>query len=91
MEKLLSSIKSLHNFLPWWIKIPVAFIGFIIGSYMTVELWVIDKAKTVVESVKTEVRYLKQYNKDHAERVERELIMLRSTTDEIHKFLREKK
>jgi hypothetical protein len=81
--------KALLDKIPWYVKIPLTSIGAIIGAYMGFEAWVVSKANTVVEPVKTEVSYFKQYSKDHQERVERELIMIRSEQSETNRLLLE--
>lgn len=61
----MNHLQKLHNFLPWWIRYPIAVIGFIIGTYMTVENWVIGKANTVVEPARAEIRNVKETQSFH--------------------------
>jgi len=79
---------------PWWIKClmvilcaPLGVAGIGIGAFMTVDEWVVGKANTVVAPVRTEFAYFKNYSKEHTERVERELLMIRSQNDELKNIL----
>lgn len=55
----------------------------VVGTYIAFEGWVVSKAITVVEPVKTHVETLDYRQREHHERVERELLMIRSQNDRI--------
>lgn len=61
----MNHLQKLHNFLPWWIRYPIAVIGFIIGMYVGIEAWVIEKANTVVTPVRAEIRHIKDTQTFH--------------------------
>lgn len=71
------------------LKISLTSIGFIIGVYMSVEFWVIDRANTVVEPVRKEVKLMRSYDKALHENIERELIHIRHYQDEQARYLRD--
>lgn len=75
----------------WVAKYVFGTLGVLFGMYIAVDEWVVSKVNTQTEPVKTEVRLFKEYTKAHQERVERELLMIRSTQDSINTFLRERK
>ena len=59
----------------------------VLGCLYGFDTYVINRAGTVVEPVKVKVDVVFEQSKIHQERVERELIMLRSQSDEMKTLL----
>lgn len=78
-----------------WIKYIIISIASIVsilwGGFIVADNFIVQRANTVVEPVRVEVKLIREYDKIHEERVERELIMIRRYQDEMNKFLRDKK
>lgn len=73
----------------WITKYVFIPISSIVGMFYGVDMYFIQRANTVVEPTRVKVDLIQEHTKLHQERVERELLMIRSTQDETNKFLRE--
>jgi hypothetical protein len=60
----------------------------VIGLIYGFDMYVVGRASTVVQPVKERVSIIGDHMKEHQERVERELIMIRNSQDETNKYLR---
>lgn len=62
-------------------------IGSVIVGYFAIEKWVISKAETVVDPVKTEVETFQKSMLRHQDRVENELMAIRASQDDLKNIL----
>jgi hypothetical protein len=63
----------------------------VLGCLYGFDTYIIGRAGTVVEPVKVKVDIVYENNKTHQERIERELLMLRSDSAEMKNLLRKMK
>ena len=73
------------------VKYVIVPISTMIGLLYSFDMYVVNRAATVVEPVKVKVYSMDEGQKIHQDRVERELLMIRSNQDDMNRFLREKR
>lgn len=59
----------------------------VVGLFFGFDTYVIGRAGTVVEPVKQKVDVMYDHQKSHEERVERELLMIRSQNDDLRTLI----
>ncbi len=70
------------------VKYIVVPISTMIGLIYSFDVYVINRASTVVEPVRVKVYAMDEGQKIHQERVERELLMIRNNQDDMNRYLR---
>lgn len=68
-------------------KLLCGMIGTIVVGFMAFESWTRGIADSVVDPVRRDVASFKEYSKIHQERVERDLLMIRSQNEELKNIL----
>lgn len=84
-------MKALLGFAKYFLVTVASIVSLLWGGFIVADNFIVQRANTVVEPVKVEVKLMKEYGYIHQERVERELRMIRSTQDDMNRFLRFKK